>query len=88
MRYAGAWSDRAEPPRPAGIGWGILAFSTCRSSSGPRPRAPELARIILLGALVALDLEAFRRVAIGELGTGDAAPPSAPPPSAPAAPAA
>ena len=72
-----------------GLGWGILAFLYLLLVLwAPVPALQNWLGIILLGALVALGFEAFRRVAIGELGTGDAAPPSAPPPSAPAAPAA
>jgi hypothetical protein len=71
-----------------GVGWGVLAaLYLLLVLWGPVPALRNWVGILVLGALVALGFEAFRRVAIGELGTGDAAPPP-PPPAAPPAPAA
>ena len=65
-----------------GIGWGILAvLYLLLVLWGPVPALRNWLGIILLGALVALGFEAFRRVAISEAGPGEAAPP---PPPAPA----
>ena len=65
-----------------GIGWGVLAaLYLLLVLWGPVPALRNWLGIILLGALVALGFEAFRRVAISEAGPGEAAPP---PPPAPA----
>ena len=76
------------PPRPAGDRLGRpRSRSTCSLVLwAPVPALRNWLGIILLGALVALGFEAFRRLAMGELESGDG--PSPPPPAAPAAPAA
>ncbi len=64
-----------------GVAWGALAtIYLLLVLWGPVPALRNWLGILLLGALVALGFEAFRRVVIGELGPG-----SAPPPSTPAA---
>ena len=92
MRYATRARGAIAPnlrDRP-GIGWGVLAaLYLLLVLWAPVPALENWLGIILLGALVALGFEAFRRVAIGELGPGDTAPPPPPPPpAAPPAPAA
>ena len=65
-----------------GVGWAVLAaLYLLLVLWGPVPALRNWLGIILLGALVALGFEAFRRVAISEAGPGEAAPP---PPPAPA----
>jgi hypothetical protein len=67
------------------LGWGALGVVYLLLVLwGPVPALRNWLGIILLGALVALGFEAFRRVAIGELEPDASPPPSAPPP-APAA---
>jgi hypothetical protein len=69
------------------IGWSVLlALYLLVVLWGPVPALRNWLGIILLGALVALGFEAFRRLTVGELESGDG--PSPPPPAAPAAPAA
>ncbi len=79
MRYATRARGAIAPnlrDRPE-IGWGILAvLYLLLVLWGPVPALRNWLGILLLGALVALGFEAFRRVAIGELGPGDTAPPS------------
>jgi hypothetical protein len=83
------WSTRAREAiaptlrdRP-GIGWGVLAvLYLLLVLWGPTPALRSWVGIVILGALVALGFEAFRRVAIGDLETASS-PPSQPP--APAA---
>ena len=90
MRYSTRARGAIAPnlrDRP-GIGWGVLAaLYLLLVLWGPVPALENWLGIIVLGALVALGFEAFRRVAIGELGPEDTAPPP-PPPAAPPAPAA
>jgi hypothetical protein len=67
-----------------GIAWGALAvIYLLLVLWGPVPALRSWVGVLLLGGLVALGFEAFRRVAIGELEAGEP-----PPASAPAAPAA
>jgi hypothetical protein len=67
-----------------GIAWGALAvIYLLLVLWGPVPALRSWVGVLLLGGLVALGFEAFRRVAIGELEAGEP-----PPESAPAAPAA
>jgi hypothetical protein len=67
-----------------GIAWGALAvIYLLLVLWGPVPALRSWVGVLLLGGLVALGFEAFRRVAIGELEPGEP-----PPASAPAAPAA
>lgn len=67
-----------------GIAWGVLAVVYLLLVLwAPVPALQNWLGVLLLGVLVALGFEAFRRVVIGELGPGD----STPPPSAPPAPA-
>ncbi|MGH7357320.1 MAG: hypothetical protein ACREJR_00735 [Candidatus Rokuibacteriota bacterium] len=68
-----------------GIAWGALAVAYLLLVLwGPVPALRSWVGVLLLGALVALGFEAFRRVAIGELEPGEPSPPASPPP-APAA---
>jgi hypothetical protein len=63
-----------------GLAWGVLGVVYLLLVLwGPVPALQNWLGILLLGALVALGFEAFRRVAIGGLGSGDA---GAPPPAA------
>lgn len=67
------------------LGWGALAVVYLLLVLwGPVPALRNWVGILLLGALVALGFEAFRRVALGELEPGAPPPPPTPPP-APAA---
>ena len=82
-RYAARFRGFIGPTlrdRP-GLGWGALAgVYLLLVLWGPVPALRSWVGILLLAGLVALGFEAFRRVVIGELGTGS--PP--PPPVAPA----
>jgi hypothetical protein len=89
MRYAVRARGAMAPGlrnRPE-LGWGALAVVYLLLVLwGPVPALRNWVGIILLGALVALGFEAFRRVAIGELEPGaPPPPPPTPPPPAPAA---
>jgi hypothetical protein len=67
-----------------GLAWGaVAAIYLLLVLWAPLPALRNWPGILLLGALVALGFEAFRRVVAHEIGPGG----SAPPPSAPAAPA-
>ena len=87
MRYAVRARGALAPGlrnRPE-LGWGALAVVYLLLVLwGPVPALRNWVGIILLGALVALGYEAFRRVAIGEL-EPEASPPPPTPPPAPAA---
>jgi hypothetical protein len=62
------------------LGWSALAsVYLLLILWGPVPALRNWVGVLLLAALVALGFEAFRRVAIGELGPEDAPPSSAPP---------
>jgi hypothetical protein len=66
-----------------GLAWGALAAVYLLVALwAPVPALRNWLGVLVLGALVALGFEAFRRVVVGELETGP------PPPSAPATPAA
>ncbi len=68
-----------------GLAWGVLAVVYLLLVLwAPVPALSSWVGVLILGALVALGFEAFRRVAVGELGPGD----TSPPPGAPTAPAA
>jgi hypothetical protein len=69
----------------AGLAWGALAVVYLLLVLwAPVPALQSWVGVLLLGALVALGFEAFRRVTVGELGSGEPAPPAGTPP-APAA---
>lgn len=68
-----------------GLAWGALAVVYLLLVLwAPVPALRNWPGVLLLGALVALGFEAFRRVTVGELGPGEPAPPAGTPP-APAA---
>jgi hypothetical protein len=68
-----------------GLAWGVLAVVYLLLVLwAPVPALSSWVGVLILGALVALGFEAFRRVVVGELGPGD----TSPPPGAPTAPAA
>ena len=68
-----------------GLAWGALAVVYLLLVLwAPVPALRNWVGVLILGALVALGFEAFRRVVIAEIGPGDASPP----PVAPTAPAA
>jgi hypothetical protein len=81
---AKTWIAPTLRDRP-GIAWGVLAVVYLLLVLwGPVPALRSWVGVLLLGGLVALGFEAFRRVAIGELEPGAPSPPASPPP-APAA---
>jgi hypothetical protein len=81
MREALAPSFRERPE----LGWCLLAgVYLLLILWGPVPALRNWLGVILLGALIALGFEAFRRVVLGEAGTGDTQR-LEPPPPAPAA---
>jgi hypothetical protein len=68
-----------------GLAWGALAAVYLLVALwAPVPALRNWVGVLILGALVALGFEAFRRVVIAELGPGD----TSPPPTAPTAPVA
>jgi hypothetical protein len=81
-RYAGRVRGFIGPTlrdRP-GLGWGALAgVFLLLVLWGPVPALRSWVGILILAGLVALGFEAFRRVVIGELGTGGPRPPPAAP---------
>jgi hypothetical protein len=68
-----------------GLAWGALAVVYLLLVLwAPVPALRTWVGVLLLGALVALGFEAFRRVALSELGPGQPPPTAGPPPAAPA----
>jgi hypothetical protein len=66
-----------------GLAWGALAVVYLLLVLwGPVPALRNWVGVLLLGALVALGFEAFRRVTLGELGPSGPTPPSPPAPAA------
>jgi hypothetical protein len=81
---ARGWIGPTLRDRP-GLAWGALGVVYLLLVLwGPVPALRSWVGVLVLGALVALGFEAFRRVTVGELGPGEAPAPPSPPP-APAA---